>query len=355
MLTLLWRCLLQINKYFDGDVSENLKENPSFSSKPQPPVTDRLFKLFDYNAIPWHQHADYYKFSECRYSRCEFTTNSLKADLLMVNAARLKQKPLPPRRRDALLLMYTKEPPTFKKFRFLNRTELMGSVNWSRCIYADSTFRAHYYNIIKRDPPVDKDYNAIFNRKRHQVAWFVSHCATQSRREEYVRRMSSEIDVDIFGGCGTKTCGDYGFEMGGQRDMCLDILRNDYKFYLSFENSMCSDYVSEKFYNMYDNVDIIPVVRGGANYSEFVSKDTFVNAADFASPEELGRYLRRLGQDKTRYIQMLQKKDCYISVPPREKFHCTLCEALHTRGHIHSVYRDFYKWLMGHCWEPTDL
>ena len=29
---------------------------------------------------------------------------------------------------------------------------------------------------------------------------------------------------------------------------------------------MCSDYVTEKLFNMYEDVDVIPVVRGGATY-----------------------------------------------------------------------------------------
>ncbi len=34
-----------------------------------------------------------------------------------------------------------------------------------------------------------------------------------------------------------------------------------YKFYLSFENSLCRDYVTEKFFTRAGN--ILPVVRGG--------------------------------------------------------------------------------------------
>ncbi|GFN73899.1 alpha-(1,3)-fucosyltransferase [Plakobranchus ocellatus] len=327
--------------------------------KPQPPAqspaTDRVYRIFDHNPIAKYEHVTYYNFSQCPYSRCEFTNFSRKADLLMVNAARIKNYPLPERRKGALLMMYTKEPPTFKRFHFLNSTDYMGSVNWTRSVFPGSTFMAHYRDIIQRAPPADKDYEAIFDQKRKEAAWFVTHCQTHSKREEYVKRMSRELRVDIYGACGSKSCGKYGFEMGGEKDVCLDLLRRDYKFYISFENSMCTGYITEKFFNMYEDVDVIPVVRGGGEYSEFAPKDTFVNAADFKTPEALGQYLRQLGQNKARYIEMLKKKDNYLSVKPREKFHCTLCKALHTRSHVPSVYPDFYKWMMDNCWKPTDL
>jgi len=50
------------------------------------------------------------------------------------------------------------------------------------------------------------------------------------------------IQVDIYGGCGTMSC------LRTEFDRCRKILNNDYKFYLSFENSNCDYYITEKFY-----------------------------------------------------------------------------------------------------------
>ena len=43
------------------------------------------------------------------------------------------------------------------------------------------------------------------------------------------------------------------------------MAESGYKFYLSFENSFCTGYVTEKFYKALE-LDIIPVVMGGADY-----------------------------------------------------------------------------------------
>ena len=64
---------------------------------------------------------------------------------------------------------------------------------------------------------------------------------TESRRELLVRNLSLFISVDIFGSCSddNKWC-------GWNRTEC-DAILNYYHFYLSLENSLCPDYVTEKF------------------------------------------------------------------------------------------------------------
>lgn len=76
--------------------------------------------------------------------------------------------------------------------------------------------------------------------KTKMAAWFVSNCASQSRRTEMVRELQKYVDVDVYGDCGTMVC------PRRHEDDCRKMAGMKYKFYLSLENSLCLDYVTEK-------------------------------------------------------------------------------------------------------------
>lgn len=77
--------------------------------------------------------------------------------------------------------------------------------------------------------------------KTKMAAWFVSNCVSHSKRKELVKLLQNYVDVDIYGDCGTKKC------PRKQEEDCRKMAATKYKFYLSFENSLCLDYVTEKY------------------------------------------------------------------------------------------------------------
>ena len=98
---------------------------------------------------------------------------------------------------------------------------------------------------------------------RKPVAWLVSNCHTSSQREKYVSELQKHVPVDIFGRCGKPLKCTVG------RDECFKEIEEQYQFYLSFENSLCKDYATEKLYRALASI-LVPVVMGGANYSRIV-------------------------------------------------------------------------------------
>lgn len=62
----------------------------------------------------------------------------------------------------------------------------------------------------------------------------------------------------------------------------IRALNEKYKFYLSFENSICKDYATEKlFRNFGHRVQVVPVVRGGFDYDKTLPPEVDINARHF--------------------------------------------------------------------------
>jgi len=66
-----------------------------------------------------------------------------------------------------------------------------------------------------------------------------------------------------------------------------------YKFYLSFENSQCKDYITEKFYDKALSNGVVPVVHGTkrTDYERNFPGSAFMHVDDFGSVEELAEQI----------------------------------------------------------------
>ena len=96
------------------------------------------------------------------------------------------------------------------------------------------------------------EYNADFNEdmdfhknKTEFAAAVISNCGARSRRLEYIKQMQNYVNIDVFGKCGKQcpTVSKYDIKIKGD---CKKIIGTDYKFYFAFENSICTDYITEK-------------------------------------------------------------------------------------------------------------
>lgn len=125
------------------------------------------------------------------------------------------------------------------------------------------------------------------------------------------------------------------------------MLTDDYKFYLSFENSLCTDYVTEKLYNAMRQM-VIPVVYSGADYARFAPPMSYIDANDFETVDELMEYLKYLDNNPKEYIKYFWWKEHYEISPDgsaaKDTF-CQLCMKLHSKdSHHHFVYSDIHSW-----------
>ena len=63
---------------------------------------------------------------------------------------------------------------------------------------------------------------------------------------------------------------------------------------MAFENALCPDYVTEKFFRTL-KLPVVPIVMGGDNYRGVVPADNaFIDVNDFKSVRDLTDYMKYL-------------------------------------------------------------
>jgi len=154
--------------------------------------------------------------------------------------------------------------------------------------------------------------------------------------------------VDIYGECGDKVCS------RKQESDCWKKVEKEYMFYLSFENSLCKDYITEKFYNAM-NHSIVPITLGGAlngahndyNDAAGAPAHSFIDVLrDYPDPAVLAAHLKDLRARPSLYAEHFWWKDYYRTgrQSPMKQY-CQVCERLHTMDTSKpEVMEDLDKW-----------
>ena len=288
-------------------------------------------------------------FRKCPVRQC-FTTNDRsllnQSDAVIFHIRDLDMNDMPDKRLiHQRWIFYLLESPIYT---YRSLADLGGVFNWTMTYRHDSDIQRPYsvgIPLQKLLLPNEKDevsFHQLLAGKTKKVAWFVSNCRTNSLRELYVSKLKNYIEVDIYGACSIKQC--------LNRVLCYNMLAKEYKFYLAFENSICRDYVTEKFFNSL-RYSVVPVVLGGANYTSEISKDAFINIADFESPRHLADYLNLLDKNLTAYERYFHWRRG--RVPHQNRPFCDLCRMLHNSSLPSKSYPNVASWWFGqsHCSE----
>ena len=268
-----------------------------------------------------------------------------------------------------MLLFYCDEEPHFPRERLSHQlyvhltreapvnTEMPGygvygeHINISMSYRKDGNLYAPYFTMVPRnDPQPHYKTRLPFHKRNKTVVWMVSNCHADSRRDLYVGELQKYINVDIFGLCGKNRTCDNRRSKSLYRD-CFAMFERTYKFYLSFENNICTDYYTEKLLNPFEH-EIVPVVFGGADYERDFPEHSVINVMDFPNPKDLAVYLNSMVEEE--YDSYLQWRATY-----RLEYHtdsCIICEFLHNSAYTRgeqilppSYGRNYTKWWHETC------
>ena len=185
--------------------------------------------------------------------------------------------------------------------------------------------------------------------KSKLVAWMVSNCRAKLRLK-FVRELKKFIKVDVLGNCSERIFGE-SRSCPKTRQSKFDCL-NKYKFYLSFENALCEDYITEKYWGNLGEENVIPVVMGGADYTKLAIPGSYINVLDFKSVKQLAEYLHYLNGNDTAYNEYFKWRQKYQARPRNARTLCNICQWFVSKySHETKVYNDLTEYWVkkGRC------
>lgn len=259
--------------------------------------------------------------SYCPVTNCDFTSDQNK-----LNSS------------DMILFHMRSRIDKFPAFRFSNQkwvyliyesqqhcpmcSKLDNLFNLSATFSSTSDISSIYYSESRlKWTSKQSSYNEsryLLSSKPGFAVILISDCDEQLNRLNIVKVLRKYIPVDIYG-----KCSDQGLKCPEIGD-CREFLAKRYKFFLSFENSICKEYVTEKFFNTL-NYDTIPIVLGAGEYSKFVPKSAFINLMNYPSIGQFAEYLMYLSLNQTAYSEYFKWKQ-YVHIDKTRRAFTHYCE-----------------------------
>lgn len=286
---------------------------------------------------------DHMRRSKCRIQDCVITydrTQISSADIIVFHAVDFNSgnftvkhfRTLSKKRQSyQIWLFWMHETPVY--YPLLESYNYM--FNWTMTFSRRSDIYLPYfsYTFLSDDDGRPGTYANFALKKDKKVAWMVSHCGMT--RGEYTLELQKYTDVTVYGLCGS-AYDNIGGICSKVESECLKELSR-YKFYLSFENSFCEDYVSEKYFKFGLIYGLVPIVMG-AKYDYLNSiPGSYIDAAKFDSIEELGNYVNYLDSNDRAYNKYFEWRK-HLKVTEGIDKMCLICHAAHDESRTTKTY-----------------
>ena len=142
------------------------------------------------------------------------------------------------------------------------------------------------------------------------VIYLQSDCNPPSDRDTYVKELMKYVKVDSYGRClHNKDLPEHLLDTLTFHTEEIFQLQAKYKFSISFENAICEDYITEKFWRPLV-AGSVPIVRGSPTVLDWAPdvERSIIVADHFSTPKDLADYLLYLDQNDEEYEKYLEFK-----------------------------------------------
>ena len=136
-----------------------------------------------------------------------------------------------------------------------------------------------------------------------------------------------------------------------RRDQVYKDTFKHYKFYLSFENTRCEEYITEKFFSAMRTKEVIPVALGGASVNDYVNSappHSYIHVDEYPSVKSLAQKLEYLSKNETAYKEYFWWTEYYRVTSVWDHFRsaqCDLCQKLNqvNQGKLNLLSGNLFK------------
>ncbi|XP_046856219.1 3-galactosyl-N-acetylglucosaminide 4-alpha-L-fucosyltransferase FUT3-like [Xenia sp. Carnegie-2017] len=299
-------------------------------------------------------HTDTLRWRCCQPFNCHITTDKSRfgeSDAVVFHARDLpsaEHMPLKERRTSQRWIYFTMECPYYSK---IIPKDYNGMFNWTMTYDRRSDIHQPYGSYTKKliEDKASKDMLTHFpssclgmqrnfaTGKDKLLVLVQSHCKTiDGIRENFFHALNKIVKVDVYGKCG----GVFGrVACPRWSKKCAEKLKR-YKFYISLENSICEDYITEKYWKAAFDINAVPIVFGLSFFKELAIPGSYIDASAFPTLNGLVEYIKYLDKNNTAYNEYFAWRQHY-KVTNLEPWPCRLCKMLHNKSLPLKTYQDF--------------
>lgn len=169
-------------------------------------------------------------------------------------------------------------------------------------------------------------------RERKGIALFLSDCRFEWRTQ-YIRKLMEFVHIDSYGLCMHNVAEASSRKDGIDGDGFVRIV-SKYRMVITFENSIQTDYISEKI-NLAYRSGAIPVYWGPPEIYSWVPGDhSFIDASKFFGPKELAEYLKKVNENDELFrhhttnldVEKSWRRVDELCVERKEPYLCKVCK-----------------------------